>query len=410
MVNETSSLLRPADISGSGPERRTTGHDPIKPSSQSGFPPATVLLALSTIILLACGLRYYPTSQQQRQVSVAFLGNSMFYFNDFPRFLVELSDNGIRQDSCLHGGASIPSLVQQGNGMFPQFQTPAAIYVQSSDGSPIFDYGACSAKMLLTGTSIYTPEQYERFNETDGMVKNPCREDLVFTSYIEKYYATNKPNWDYILINDNTRNPARGSTRQASLQTLQHFYIPWLHKTGATPVFLWTHAYSVESTPKRNMTGLDDVANFTSLTGAGYRAYAEFLQAHLPPTQKPRIAPSGLAFLTVYEENLEMWKKLFHNADHLHASPHGTFLQGCVVYHTLFGKMPDRDVVIRRDMGSLWATARMMQHSWEPPNPMLHERDATYLYDVAERVMNGHVPETYIEYNRGEVADTGDDS
>jgi hypothetical protein len=24
--------------------------------------------------------------------------------------------------------------------------------------------------------------------------------------------------------------------------------------------------------------------------------------------------------------------------------------------------------------------------------------------------MNGHVPETYIEYNRGEVADTGDDS
>jgi hypothetical protein len=34
-------------------------------------------------------------------ISVAFLGNSMFYFNDFPRFLEELISDGhnLRQDS-----------------------------------------------------------------------------------------------------------------------------------------------------------------------------------------------------------------------------------------------------------------------------------------------------------------------
>lgn len=153
------------------------------------------------------------------------------------------------------------------------------------------------------------------------------------------------------------------------------------------------------------MTGLEDMANFTSLTYAGLTAYVELLAPLLPAEQQPRIAPSGLAFLEVYQNNREQWHKLFHNADHLHASPSGTFLQGLCVYHTLFGQLPPKEHAVRHHMESFWRTARMMQHAWEPPNPLPTRQEASYLYDVAERVLvRGHVPSTFINYTNGEVA------
>ena len=69
------------------------------------------------------------------------------------------------------------------------------------------------------------------------------------------------------------------------------------------------------------MTGLEDVANFTSLTRVGYQAYVDLLKSYLPKKQALRIGPVGLAFLTVYEEDFDLWEKLFHS-DHLHARPH----------------------------------------------------------------------------------------
>ena len=156
------------------------------------------------------------------------------------------------------------------------------------------------------------------------------------------------------------------------------------------------------------MTGLEDVANFTSLTRVGYQAYVDLLKLYLPKKQAPRIAPVGLAFLTVYEEDFDLWEKLFHS-DHLHASPSGTFLQGCVIYYTLFGTMPNHDWVVRDNMASLWKRARMMQHAWDPPNPFPDKATAEYLYRVAERVMKeGHIPESFINYQNGEVAHDGD--
>jgi hypothetical protein len=235
------------------------------------------------------------------------------------------------------------------------------------------------------------------------------------------------------VINDNTRNPARRSTRAHALQILERHYVPWLLETGSVPVFLWTHAYVPDYAcgeknatrnapspppppppPPRNMSGLEDVAIFTSLTHAGIRAYVDLLGSHLPPAQHPRIAPVGLAFLVVYEEDVELWKTLFH-CDNLHASPSGSFLQGCVVHHALFGTMPDRRVALGDGGGddadatiaSLWKRARMMQHAWEPPNPLPDADTAEYLYRVAERVtMEGHVPKSYIDYQNGEMVDS----
>lgn len=371
-----------------------------------------------------------PKSKRYRNhgtTRVAFVGNSMFYFNDFPRLFEAMANANInsggseevpqvQQDSCLHGGASLPSILIEGNSMYPQFKTDNAILGQDEDGNIIYDYGACTVPQLLVGYDerIYDPGYAQPINEEEEFHKNynPCREDPAYLKYAINTFGGDQEHnttWDYIILNDNTRNPARSKTRAHTLQTLEQFYVPWFLESGATPVFLWTHAYANEMVAVNLTGGMEDVANFTSLTYVGYQAYVNLLKLYLPqPQQYPRIAPVGLAFLTVYEENYELWKTLFHAADHLHASPSGTFLQGCIVYHTLFGRMPYRDWVIRSDdnMPTLWQGARMMQHAWEPPNPFPAQETAEYLYRVAERIMDeGHIPKSFIHYHNGEAAD-----
>jgi len=392
------------------------------------------------------------TTTKKTTASVAFLGNSMFYFNDFPRFFETISVGKVVQNSCLHGGASIGSLLLEGNLMYPQFQSTKAILMKDYDetGHVVYDYGACTVPQLLLGQDdrlsdpgypIPPPPPsnatvlMNNIGPREGVISsNPCRADVIYREYsmgrnflstsifstsnvnktIKKWEAkTKKSGWDYVLINDNTRNPARASTREHALSMLETFYVPWLLETHSTPIFLWTHAYSpiysckvefVDTTYLRNMTGLEDIANFTSLTGVGYRAYVDLLTKYLPVEQTPRIAPVGLAFLVVHEENYKLWTQLFH-CDNLHASPSGSFLQGCIVYYTIFGEMPNKDVVLRHDMASLWNRARMMQHAWEPANPFPDLITATYLYRVAERVMvEGYIPKSYINYTNGEVA------
>jgi hypothetical protein len=347
---------------------------------------------------------------------IAFIGNSMLYFNDFPRFfeaLTAFSFRSVSQHSCLHGGGSIPSVLMNGNGMYSQFGTPNAA-IETMDNSTIYDYGACTVPQLLTGMDDRLDDPgYGNFTELIGdspvTNQNPCRADPHYLQYSKAFFRQEIADgdyWNYVVINDNTRDPSRFATRMHSLQFLEAFYVPMLLPMQAIPIFLWTHAYSVPSTASRNMTGLDDVAQFTSLTGAGYRNYANLLSKHLPESRKPRIAPVGLGFLMVYEERPDLWIQLFHNADHLHASPSGSYLQGCIVYHTIFGEMPSR--IPPSDVGwsqRFWKRARMMQHAWEPPNPYPSMEMTEYLYDVAERIMvHGELPKTYIEYNDDAVA------
>ena len=53
----------------------------------------------------------------ENNISVAFCGNSILYYNDCPRVLEALSGGRLTQDSCLRGGASLKSLMVKGNGM-----------------------------------------------------------------------------------------------------------------------------------------------------------------------------------------------------------------------------------------------------------------------------------------------------
>ena len=194
------------------------------------------------------------------------------------------------QDCCLHGGASIPSLVEEGSGMFPQFKTDSAILTEWHNAT-IHDYGACTVKQLLLGSDpiLLDPDYDSNKNTAARRNLDPCQQDQAYRLFLIDRNIGQQ--WNYVLINDNTRNPARNATRLASLVTLREKYVPWLLQTGATPVFLWTHAYIPSN--GRDMTGLEDVANFTSLTGVGLREYCKLLKQYLPTPQTPRIAPVG---------------------------------------------------------------------------------------------------------------------
>ena len=296
--------------------------------------------------------------------------------------------------------------------MHPKFNTDPAILERPTEemGSIIHDFGACTPTQLMLGTDYRLEEDAaygQPSDRADGNM-NPCREDPTYYEWAKQHYALQEgAPWDYAILNDNTRDPARASSRAEALEYLERYWVPLLRESGATPVFLWTHAYQPISTEAHphDMTGMEDIANFTSLTYAGLKAYVNLLSPLLPANQRPRIAPSGLAFLAVYEQDMQMWQSLFHNADHLHASPSGTFLQGLCVHHTLFGKMPPKESVVQTNMQDFWQTARMMQHDWQPPNPIPTRQEADYLYHIAEQVLvHGYVPATFVNYTHGEVA------
>jgi hypothetical protein len=340
-------------------------------------------------------------------INVAFVGNSMQYFNDFPRFMEVISEDHIVQNSVLHADATIVNLLQSGNGMLEKFNTDAARI--GDDDSTLYDYGACTVHQLLFGYDRFLYYEWLYLNETtiqsdytgaydDGL--NPCYEDADYLSYTSKQFRAKPPQWDYLVLNDNTRSPGLYESRQESLAKLKSSYSKWLNQTKAIPVFLDTHAYW---TSFRNMSGLVDVPTFTSLTFEGYRQYAELLGSLLPTKRKPRIAPVGIAFLAVWEDDYDMWKKLFHY-DEVHASPHGTFLTGCVMHYTLFGHMPSTSHALPESIATLFSRARRMQPTSQHRRAWPTRDEAIYLYNMAKKVVvDGHLPDSFVRYDNGNM-------
>ena len=96
-----------------------------------------------------------------KDIKVAFIGNSIQYYNDFPRLMEAISGYHVTQNSCLRGGASLSTIVELGNGMMKKFNSSNA-----KTGSGEYDIGA---------PSVY---------------------DLLLGNYSQ--------NWDYIVLNDRT--------------------------------------------------------------------------------------------------------------------------------------------------------------------------------------------------------------
>ena len=287
--------------------------------------------------------------EEPETIHLAMIGNSMMYYNDLPRVLVAMSggDDKLKQDSCLHGGATFETHLAYGNGMYPKWKTgQARIWSESSNFddddayTAVYDYGACTPIQLLLGyderLAAYVGadddgENQEQgddyygvddayfgmddtFNYDDAIVpdeeeyensydKNPCYVNQHYYQYVQQKYWANPPQWDYVLMNDSTRSACCTDQRETSMHLLKHVYVPIFLETGATPVFMMTYAYNATW---KDISGLGDIATWTSYNYAGYKAYAELVGEFLPKSQKPRIAPVGLAFLLIYEEYPEV--------------------------------------------------------------------------------------------------------
>jgi hypothetical protein len=276
------------------------------------------------------------------EIRVAFLGNSIQYFNDCPRLLEHMLQtkysNGVYQDSCFRGGASLASLWKNGNGMREKFgQSELA---KRSDGS--VDIGAETVAKLL------------------GMSNN--------AGYDRTTVGSVTAHWDYVVLNDYTQGPARLETRAETIEALGKCYGPRL--TSTIPIVLQTAAYREKV---HDSDDLGSVVDFTSSVMEGCNEYAKVLQKY---ANDVRVAPVGDAFLWVYHRNIKLWRTLFHTDD-FHPSPHGTWLQACVLYCTMLREAPP---VFQSEW---FARARYMPSLHEESLPLPSMEEAEELRIVA---------------------------
>ena len=306
---------------------------------------------------------------KRRGARVAFVGNSILYFNDTPRFLVRLGKGGDHttvtvqprergdtpydsyiehQDSCLCGGASLESLWSKGNRMLQHGFSTDSAKIATSDGTEVYDVGSPNVNDLLEC--------------------NPKKD----------------ASWDFVVMNDHTHGPARPESRKATETILLERYVPLLLANWAIPIVIETAAYRIPGI--NNSEDLGSTRDFQSKVKDGVRSYLEAMQTKLPEYQTPRMAPVGFAYLTVHDNRRELWEKLFDEWDDFHPSPSGSFLQGCVLHNTMFGSPPP---LPRTDdeIANLWMNARMMHSRTEnKAMPLPSVVDAAFLWDVAKMV------------------------
>ncbi|CAB9514151.1 expressed unknown protein [Seminavis robusta] len=286
--------------------------------------------------------------QPRKTIRIAFLGNSIQYFNDCPRLLERMFQadggyDGVYQNSCLRGGASIISLFKKGNGMEEKFHTDNALL---PDGS--YDIGAPTVKDLL----------------------------------LEK-------DFDFAVINDHTQSPARQESREKTVETLKKDYVPLLVQSSGssitTPIFIQTAAYRKEEI--RGTSDLGDFDHYTQLLQDGYQYYRTKVDAAIQEQQKPespqsttRIAPVGLAYSHIYHPDKALWERLYHRDD-FHPSPHGTLLQAYILFITMTEREPPTIYNT-----TWWNRARRMQPPSEEPLPIPTLAEAKELRQIAIQV------------------------
>lgn len=284
-------------------------------------------------------------------LAIAFCGNSILYFNDTPRLLQQMIESvtgkPIQQNSCLRGGATLTSLWNMGNGMGKKFATPSAAMMENGndqDDGIQYDVGAKFVhEMIGEGT-----------------------------------------HWDFVVLNDYTQAPARKDTLQASLKALRERYGPLLLQANAVPVLIQTAAYRVPGIKNTN-----DLGNFDSMTdklGQGMQLYVQTLMEDvgLPDV---RLARVGEAYRYLHQHNHQLWKKLYSHDD-FHPSPHGTWLQVCVLWCSIFSqnntnKNYNLPVVPPVYNHSWWDQSRYMQPPDEEPLPRPTTDEAMELRNVA---------------------------
>ena len=303
---------------------------------------ALVLLTTTTAASLA--VMYMVTTsprhdkKKKPRLAVAFMGNSIQYFNDCPRLVESMlrkAGFAVEQNSCLRGGATLTSLWANGNGMRHKFSTPPALRKNGT-----YDIGSPSPSTLLQS----------------------------------------KQHWDFVLFQDHTQHPARDATRQQSLETLRTHVVPiLLQKQQSNPnltvLFLQTFAYRVPGL--KDSDDLGDFHAFTERLVDGYDQYAAALRE--AGIRNVQIVPMGRAVQWLYKHRRnDLWEAMY-SWDDFHPSPHGTWLQACLIFVTLTqGRIPPP-----RYNALWWDYCRYMQPPNERPLPLPTAQEAEDLRQLA---------------------------
>jgi hypothetical protein len=146
---------------------------------------------------------------------------------------------------------------------------------------------------------------------------------------------------DFVIMNDQSQSPARQSSRSASIQTIQAQYAPLFNSNGRgasrppVPVIIQTPAYH-----EVGIQGSSDLGDFDQFTNAMAEGVLQYRKAFNKLLNKgARIAPVGEAFRAIRNSDPTMFNKLYAS-DGFHLSPHGTWLQACIIYITCFLEKP----------------------------------------------------------------------
>jgi hypothetical protein len=349
------------------------------------------MVGTMTLLLTTCGglllLWGHMNSSPNVPTRIAFVGNSFQFVNDFPRFMEALSTSSsqhieLEQDSVLHGNLSLVSLLTKGNGMRVRWTTEQAW----NETWGVYEVGACTVRQLLLGRDEYLSSSFmtennengddDQFDDDDDDDSyyyytndgfNPCfsgdESDVYYQYTLETKTINNNNNnktlWDYIVLNDQSIAPAVPRKRNKTIQALISTYIPLLQQMTTTttttttttsgaspiPIFISTYGYWRDNLNLTDLYGIQNVPHFTAKLEYGYQLYAQTLllrssSASSYSSFPSRVAPVGIAFLVVWEENPSLWARLF-GPDQFHPSPLGTYLMGCVVHATIFRRLPD---------------------------------------------------------------------
>ena len=284
-------------------------------------------------------------------------------------------DQPFTPTSHLH--TQLSKLWEVGNGMRNKFATPAARLSLLSSGQDKPAIGATLEAPYDIGAS------------------NP-----------ETLLQQERP-WDFVILNDYTQAPARDASRNETSACLRENYVPLFFRPGpagngestrttstctTTVVFLETFAYKVPN--MRGTQDLGDFEEFSEKLRKGYEHYQTVVlgeekdeQGHgkwkelvVREDRKCLVAPVGQAFVLLYRTNRSLWKKLY-SWDDFHPSPHGTWLQACVLYCTMTEHDPPHY------NAAWWDSCRRMQPPDQAALPLPTEQEAEQLRQAAMSVV-----------------------
>mmetsp|Transcript_4730 Transcript_4730/g.6576 ORF Transcript_4730/g.6576 Transcript_4730/m.6576 type:complete len:367 (-) Transcript_4730:409-1509(-) len=272
-----------------------------------------LFITISVPLLLFFWVAKHTTTRAvsvQRPPTIAFFGNSMQYYNDSPR-LVELvlreiyNDTTTQelQDSFLRGGANLEELWRNSREVPSHFG--------------VIDPGASSADALL------------------------------------------QKEWSHVVLQDDVNFVVHPDQRTKSLQALEKLYLPVLTSHSPQPTILLLETFPQQQARMRERTArMGDYDTYADAIVEGYTSYASLIRS---AGLSCRVIPLGRALNELRTEQPDFWVDHVYHTDHIHPSPHTTWLQVCLIIAMTTGRAP---TVWDTDLATQWQQeARFWQHT-----------------------------------------------